>query len=219
MKNIKARTLWIIVGVLFVIAVGLIFAVQCTNDVLNKVCLVSLIVTFILITVLIQFASIKSFGKAKMIKYKEIEYKTDLSDFEEVLNKLGYKKTIRVYGYSYLLIENRHAYKISIVESSNAYFNNDNEDEKNQKPNKELDRCKTFMGIEIFNEIDEANVDKLKEFTIQTNNIYYTAFVKMENGNYKCLNYEEPKDLHTECFEKVLKDLHFSKVEDEKNNK
>ena len=37
MKNIKARTLWIIVGVLFVIAVGLIFAVQYTNDVLNKV--------------------------------------------------------------------------------------------------------------------------------------------------------------------------------------
>ena len=144
MKKIKARTVWIIVGVLFLVAIGLIFAVQYTQDILNKVCLVSLIVCFILITILIQFASFKSFGGMKNIKYAEKEYKTDLEYIEDELVKLGYKKTKRVYGNSYLLIDNKHAYKVSIINSSEAYFSNTEEDKS--KPNKELDKCETFLG-------------------------------------------------------------------------
>ena len=211
MKKIKARTVWIIVGVLFLIAIGLIFAVQYTQGVLNRVCLISLIVCFILITILIQFASFKSFGGMKNIKYIENEYKTDLEEIEDALIKLGYKKTKRVYSNSYLLIDGKHAYKVSIVNSSEAYFNNTEEDKS--KPNKELDKCETFLGLELFNEIDENNFKKLVEFTIQTNNIYYTAFVKMENGNYKCLNYEAPNDKHYECYNKLMNDLHMTEVE------
>lgn len=213
MKKIKARTLWIIVGILFLVAVGLIFAVQYTTDVLNKVCLISLIICFILITILIQFASFKSFGKIRDIKYIEKEYKTDLENIEEELIKIGYKKTKRAYGNSYLLIDGKHAYKISIVNSSQAYFSNTEEDKS--KPNKELDKCETFFGLEIFNEIDEVNFKKLVEFTIQTNNIYYTAFVKMENGNYKCLNYEAPSKIHDECFNKIMNDIHMKEYDKE----
>ena len=212
MKKIKARTLWIIVAILFLIAIGLIFAVQYTSGGLNKFLLVSLVICFILITILIQFASLKSFGKSRNIKYDEIEYKTNLDNIEDELIKLGYKKSKRNYGASYLLIKDTHAYKIAIVNNSNKYFSNTEED--TSAPNKELDKCETFMGIEIFNEIDEANFNKLKEFTIQTKNIYYTAFVKMENGNYKCLNYEAPNDIHSECYNKILEDLHFTQVEE-----
>ena len=210
MKKIKARTLWIIVGILFLIAVGLIFAVQYTNDVLNKVCLVSLIVCFILITILIQFASFKSFGGQRNIKYKTKEYETSIDNLEDKLIELGYKKTKRVYGNSYLLIDNKHAYKVSIINSSNAYFSNTEEDKS--KPNKELDKCETFLGLELFNEIDEDNFKKLVEFSIQTKNIYYTAFVKMDNGNYKCLNYEKPNEIHKNCYDKLMNDLGLKEI-------
>ena len=207
MKKIRARTVWIIVGILFLIAVGLIFAVQYTNDVLNKVCLVALIITFILITILIQLASFKSFSGMKNIKYPEKEFKTDLENLEYNLVDLGYKQTKKNFGNSYLLIDNKHAYKISFIDSSVEYFSNTKEEKS--KPNKELDKCETFMGIEIFNQIDDINYRKLTEFTIQTKNIYYTAFAKTESGNYRCLNYEEPNDTHRDCFLKILEDLHF----------
>ncbi len=215
MRNIKARTLWIIVVVLFFIAVGLIFAVQYTSDVLNKVCLVSLVVIFILITVLIQVASYKSFGRVRDIKYPTKEYECKLDDIEAKLNSLGYKKTKKNYGASYLLIKDKHAYKVSIVKFPVAYFSNTEED-KNAKPNKELDECETFLGVEIFNQIDEDNLKKLTEFTIQTKNIYYTAFIKMENGNYKCLNYEKPKGSHEDCYNNILNDIEFEETQENK---
>ncbi|MBQ9899509.1 MAG: hypothetical protein IJM36_00105 [Acholeplasmatales bacterium] len=205
MKNIKARYIWIAAGVLLLIAIGLIIAVQYTKDVLNTICLVSLIICFILITILIQFASFKSFSAKRNIKYEEKEYKLTTIDIEDDLKKKGYKMSNRSFGRSYLLIKDKKAYKVSFIDSSEAYFNNNLDDE--YEPNKELDKCKLFTGIEIFNQIDEANFNKLKEFTIQTKNVYYTAVVKMENGNYKCLNYEAPNENHKESYEKLFKDI------------
>ena len=213
MKKIKARYLWIITGILFLIAIGLIIAVQYTKDTLNKVCLVSLVVTFILITILIQVASIKSFSAKRYIKYIEKEYKKEIEDIEDNLLKLKYKLTNRSFGRTYLLIKNKIAYKVSFVDSSINYFSNSGEDDV--KPNKELDSCKAFIGIEIFNEIDEANFNKLKEFTIQTKNIYYTSVVKMDNDNYKCLNYEEPNENHKEAYDNLFNDLGFKIVDNE----
>lgn len=213
MKKIKARYIWITIGVLFLIAIGLIFAVQKTTDVLNKICLVSLIVVFILITILIQVASVKSFSGKKLIKYKEKEYKTDISNLEDNLLNLKYKRTKRSFGNTYLLIKDKIAYKVSFIESSINYFTNSGEDDV--KPNKELDSCKAFIGIEIFNEIDEENIDKLKEFTIQTKNVYYTSIVKLDNGNYKCLNYDEPNDNHKEFYNNLFNDLGLIEIEKE----
>ena len=105
MKNIKARYIWIAAGVLLLIAIGLIIAVQYTKDVLNTICLVSLIICFILITILIQFASFKSFSAKRNIKYEEKEYKLTTIDIEEDLKKKGYKMSNRSFGRSYLLIK------------------------------------------------------------------------------------------------------------------
>ena len=210
MKNIKARYLWIASGILLLIAIGLIIAVQYAKGFLNSFCLVLLIICFILITVLIQYASYKSFNTKRNINYEEKEYKTTNENIEDNLSKLGYKMSNRSFGRSYLLIDNKKAYKVSFVDSSEAYFNNNLDDE--YEPNKELDKCKTFIGIEIFNQIDEMNFNKLKEFTIQTKNVYYTAVVKMENGNYKCLNYEAPEENHKESYEKLFKDICLEQV-------
>ena len=218
MRNIKARTLWIIAAVLFVVAIGLIFATQKTSGTLNRVCLISLIATFVIITILIQFATLKSFNGKKSIKYKTEEYHTDLSDLEEKLSSIGYKKTTKSFGNCYLLIKDKKAYKVSIINNSANYFNYDEKDDKS-KPNKELDSCKIFTGIEIFMEIDDANFNKLVEFTIQTNNLYYTALVKLENGNYKCLNYEKPNDVHEESVTNIFNDLEMTKVEENKEGK
>lgn len=204
MKKIRARYIWIAAGILLLIAVGLIIAVQYADGILNTICLVSLIISFILITILIQFASIKSFSGKRIIKYVEKEYKLLTDDIENNLIKNGYKMSKRSFGKSYLLIKNKKAYKVSFIDSSESYFSNEEDD---YEPNKELDKCRSFIGIEIFNQIDEANYEKLKEFTIQTKNVYYTALIKMENNNYKCLNYDEPDENHKEAYEKLFNDI------------
>jgi hypothetical protein len=215
MKNIKARYLWIAAGVFLLIAIGLIFAVQYAKGFLNSFCLVSLIISFILVTILIQYASFKSFSAKRNIKYDEKEYKTTNDNIEDNLIEKGYKMSNRPFGRSYLLIDNKKAYKVSIIDSSEAYFNDTMDD--NYEPNKELDKCKSFVGIEIFNQIDENNYNKLKEFTIQTSNIYYTSVVKEENGNYKCLNYEAPKENHKESYEKLFNDICLEELTVESN--
>jgi ribonuclease-3 len=42
----------------------------------------------------------------------------------------------------------------------------------------------------------------------------FEAIVKMENGNYKCLNYEAPNEIHLDCYKNILEDLHFTQVEE-----
>lgn len=212
MKKISAKVLWIIVAVMFLIAIGIIIAIPNVVKPYNNILTVILIIIFLLLTLLIQFATYKSFNGRRKIKYKTIEFKTDNEDFESTLLKNEYKKEIRKYGTSFLKIKDKKAYKVTLVDDCDKYFDFD-ENDNNQKPNKELDKCKTFMGIEIFFNVTEEALKKIPDFTIQADKIYYTALVKTEDGNFRCLNYEKPSNTHNEQFDNIMHDLALERIE------
>ena len=205
MRNIKVRYFWIFAGILLALAVGLIIIITRVDASVSKGLTIALIVIFVILTFVIQYASFRSFNyrHKKKIKYPTKEFVLD-ADFEDNYFKLGYKKTKREYGNSYLKISNKVAYKILIVKDINAYYNHS---EETKEGNKQLDNCKSFIGIEIFDESTKESLEKVVDYSFQVEKVYYTALVLKEDGNYKCLNYIEPLENHKEPLNIILKDL------------
>lgn len=217
MKNIKARTLWIIVAVLFVIVIGLIFLCPNTDGALNTIIIIGIAISFLAITFLVQAASFKSFKpKQKAQNYIVKEYIYD-GNIETLLMKKGYEKRNKTYGKSYLKIDGNYAYKVVLVENIENYFKEDPNDVG--EPNPKLDSCEKLIGIEIFLEIDEASIRKIPDFSFQGKNVYYTALVKQDNDRYVCMNYLEPNDDNIKIYEELFQDLELKEIimEDNKN--
>ena len=208
MKKIKTSTLWIIVAALFLIAIGLIVGCAYTSGGLNKICIVFLAIDFILLTIVIQYASFKTFKyKAKKEHYLKMDYSSEV-DIIEILDK-NYNRRDTEYGSSYLKIAGKVAYKVNVINDAFKYFNPTEED--NSKPNKALDKCSHMVGLEIFINPSDDIIEKLPDFTMEGDKIYYTALIKKDN-DYCCLNYLEPSDNHRSNVETLYNELGLKKV-------
>lgn len=206
MRNIKARYLWISVGISFFVAVGLIIGVTYTSGVWTKVCIGLIAAVFIYMTIAIQLASVKSFRyKAKPKKYPTIKYNSSKEDFDLLLKKNGYKPRVAPYGMSYLKIDGESAYKVVLIRNYEKYFNPDPEQE-NTAPNKSLEKCKKFIGCELFYEYDEETLKKLPDFNFAGDKIYYFSLYK-ENDQYICPNYIEPTPDFESLYQQIRQDL------------
>lgn len=214
MKNIKARYLWISVAVSFLIAVGLIVGVTYTSGAWTKVVIVLIAIVFIYMTLAIQFASMKSFRyKPKPKNYPVITYKYSVDDIDDLLKKKGYKPRVTPYGMSYLKVKDTYAYKVVLVRNFEKYFNQE-EEKSSSAPNKSLEKCKKFLGIEIFYDFDEETLKKLPDFNLQGSNVYYSG-VYVENGKLICPNYIEPSEDFKELYQQIKEDLNLEEdVED-----
>lgn len=205
MKNIKARTLWIIIAVLFLAVIGLIFWCPNTDGALNTTIIVGIAIIFIAITFLVQVASFKSFKpKQKPINYVQKEYILD-EDINQLLKKKGYEQRNKTYGKSYLKITGDYAYKVVVVDNIENYFKDDPNDIG--EPNKKLEKCSKLIGLEIFLEIDEESIRKIPDFSFQGKNVYYTALVKQENNRFVCMNYVIPTEENDEIYNNLFNEL------------
>lgn len=205
MKHLKTRTIWIITGVIFLITIGLLFSIAFTSGVLNKVVLYSMIACFIILTLLIQYASFRTFQFKHKIKYPTKTYLCS-RNIEEILKELNFKKRTTNYGLSYLLIKDKVAYKVVLIDDAKKYFTPT--EEKPQPKNKALDECESFIAFELFYDIDEEVNRKIVEFSIQGDKVYYTAFSKNDVGFY-CHNYLKPEGIHVNNYNKLIEMLEF----------
>lgn len=206
MRNIKARYLWIGVGVGFLVAVGLIIGVTFTSGVWTKICIGLIAAVFIFMTITIQMASVKSFRyKAKPKKYPKMIYSASKEDFDFLLKKNGYKPRVAPYGMSYLKIDGTNAYKVVLIRNCEKYFAPEKEQDT-ASPNHALEKCKKFIGCELFLEYDEEALKKLPDFNFAGEKIYYFSLYK-ENDQYICPNYIEPSEEFQELFQKIKFDL------------
>ncbi len=216
MRNIKARTFWLIALALLLAGVGLIIGCIYTDNQTNKVMIILMTVDFVILAFVIQFASFKSFKyKPKKKEYITKKYSND-NDLLDTLKKLKFELRERSYGSSFLKIEKRHAYKVVLITDPDGYFNHEEPDD-NQEPNKELDKCLTFTAVEIFLNSNDLVREKLPDFTIQVEKVYYTALERIEDGLYLCHNYEEPNEKHKPCVDYLYEMLGFKEV-DENND-
>lgn len=214
MINIKARTLWIISLLELLVGVELILACIYTDNGINKVMIILMTIDFLLLALTIQFASYKSFKyKSKKKVYVTKEYIND-NDLSEKLDELKFELRERNYGKSYLKIEKRSAFKVVLVTDPVGYFNHD-EDDENTEPNKKLDNCLTFTAIEVFINSNDELREKLSDFTIQVEKVYYTALEKIDDNRYLCHNYEEPNEKHKDDVNHLYEMLGFKEVVDE----
>jgi hypothetical protein len=191
MKNLRARTLWILTVVVLLISVGLIFACVYTTDWLNKMMIVLMAISFLSFTFLVQLATAKSIKpKVRKKNYVSKVYNNEFS-LRNRLGENGFKKRERAYGDSYLLIKDLKAYKVVLVDDPEGYFHN-NDYSETTKENKELDKCTVFTGIEIFNKSNNELLAKIADFSLCGGKIYYTALRKIDDKKYMCHNYIEP---------------------------
>ena len=205
MRRLKTSTIWIITGIVFVITMCLLFSAAFTNGVWNKMVVVLIVIGFILLTLLVQYASFKTFQYKKKIKYPVKSYIFN-GDIEKLLIDKGFKERKTNHGLSYLLIKNKVAYKVVLVDDSEKYF--EPVEEKNVPKNKELDNCKSFIAFELFYNITSDLERKIVEFSIQGDKVYYTAFTKTDDGFY-CHNYLEPLGVHIDNYNELINILGF----------
>lgn len=206
MRKIKTRYIWISVLIAFLIAVGLIVAVTFTEGAWTQVVIVLIAATFIYMTIAIQIASTKTFRyKPKPKNYPHKTYLMDTLNLDEPLKKLGYKPRVAPYGISYLKIQGTDAFKVVLIRNCEKYFNPEKE-ETPSNGNKSLEKCKRFIGIEVFYQYDEDTLRKLPDFSLQGNNIYYSGLYVEEN-KLICPNYIEPNDTFSELYQNIKLDL------------
>lgn len=215
MRKLSKKTIWILVGVLFLLAILLIILCTFAEGNWPKVLMVLLAIDFIALTILVQWASFQTFRfKAKPINYPTKDYIGSFEALEGNLKNTGFKERKEAYGKSYLKIEGAIAYKCSLILDVEKYFNP--EEQPASQPNKDLEKCSKFIGLEIFHHIDEANLAKLPDFSIQGNNLFYTALLYQENDLFKCLNYVEPNGGFKEGFNKLIEGLALKEYIEEK---
>lgn len=210
MRKIKVRYLWISVAISFLIAVGLILGVTQTKGAWTQVFIVLIAIVFIYMTIAIQIASTKSFRyKPKPMHYSTKTYQYTTKDMDENLKKKGYKPRVTPYGMSYLKIDGTNAYKIVLVRNSEKYFNPEEESKDASSPNKSLEKCKKFIGFEIFYDYDEDALKKLPDFNLQGDKVYYSGLY-VEEDKFICPNYLEPTEEFKELYDQMVKDLEIS---------
>ena len=205
LKNVKAKYLWIACGIIFLITVSMIVLLITVKDINTTVITVIMVIGFVLMTFLIQAASYKTFKYNPKKEPANPKCYTTEYDLLEVLRKNKYKERKRSYGLSFLKIQKPNAFKVTLVTDSEAYFNPEEQD--NSEGDKELDKCDRMIGFEIFLNYKEEDIIKFRDYSIQGQNIYYTAFYQIDNFKYVCANYLEPEENHKRNFEALLEEL------------
>lgn len=207
MGKIKVKYLWIGIAICFIIGCLLVFGVTQTDGFWTDVFIVLIATDFIIMTIGIQIASSRTFKyKLKPVNYEVKEYNFS-KGIEVTLKKNGYKLRDASYGHNYLKVSGEVAYKIVFVKDYEKYFNQ-NEEEPKKSSNKDLEKCKKFIGVEVFLSYDEETLSKLPDFCLQGENVYYAGFYfDKENNVLICPNYIEPSDNFKAPLSVIHKDL------------
>ena len=209
MKKLSAKVLWLIALALIAVGAILIFVCSKVPNEWTKTIIVVIAIDFILATFVIQAASFKSFKYKAKNNYPTLEYNGNYDEFKKLLLDNKFNEDKHSYGSSFLKIEGDDALKVTLIDDINSYYNHEEEGEK-RKPNKDLDKCKRFIDLEIFREIGEYE-DRLPDFTIQGKNVYFTALLNMGNNELKCFNYLEPEQEFLDGYNKIFEYLNIRK--------
>ena len=210
LNNIKLRYIWLSIFLAFVIATLLVWACANADGALRIVIIVALVITFLYMTIAVQYAGARSFKiKPKLINYPTKTYNVANQNFEEKLTKQGYKVRRVDYGSIWTKVKNKVAYKVVLVDDDIKYFNHEDTEVEKGEPNKDLESCTKFICYEVFNKVCEDYAHRLVDFSIQGNKFYITAVCQNDNGKYVCPNYIVPNETFSVEQKNILKDLGF----------
>ena len=214
--NLKTRTYWLISLVLFLLAIGFVLLCIYAPTGSNTVFIVLMTIDLILMTFAIQIAIQKSIKyKPKPIQFDEMKYKKT-KDFDDELKSNGFTLRNRHIGRSYIKIDGNNAFKVVLITDSNKYFDNV-EEPKDEELAEKLDKCNSFIGIEIFMNPNDVIREKIIDFSIETDKVYYTAIMKSNKDEYTCMNYINPNKNHKDNVFKLFELLGLEEIAKEEN--
>ena len=209
LNKVKSRYIWISIAVCFLAAFGLIIGVTQLEAPWTTVVIVLLAIIFIYMTIAIQIVSTRTFKyKPKKVNYEIKEFVLTNDNIEAAIKGKGYKKRTVPYGLSFIKVVGVNAYKIVLISDKVKYF--EPNDESNLPAEKGLDKCKKFIGFEIFLDYDEGVLSKLVDFNIQGDNLYYGGFY-LEDNKLICPNYVEPNEYFNDLYNTIITDLGITK--------
>ena len=214
LNNIKLKYVWLSIFLAFIIALLLVWACAYADGALRIFVIVMLALTFLYMTVAIQYAGARSFKfKPKEINYPTKTYSAAALDFEPNLKRLGYKSRQADYGSIWTKVRGKTAYKVVLVYDDIKYFNHDDTEAEKGEPNKELANCNKFICYEVFNKVCEDYAHRLVDFSVQGKQFFITAICQNNDGNYVCPNYIEAQEQFKSANESILNDLGLKETE------
>lgn len=189
MKIFKKWQLWAIFSVTLVIAVLLVWwNLYATN---RTIVTILLVIDFLIMTFALQMAISSTFKyKPKPKHYKKLTHPFDINNFADELIKKGYTQKAARFGYGFMKIIGKTAYKIVCVTDAEEYLKpveelteEENKKQKDQTPG--LSKCTRFVGFEVFLEHNAKIIERLPDFSFQGKNIFYEGFYY--DSENKCL--------------------------------
>lgn len=178
--------------------------------------IVLMIVSFIMMSIFLQLATVLSLRKKRKIlplnPLSMNNYKW--SSLRKSLLNSDLKEFKSVFGFIYVLVDGETAYRVSLVENTNLYFNKDID----EKIDTDFSGCKNFIGFEIFKNPTSEQKAKILNVNMSIDNIYYRGLY-FENNTLTCPNHIFPEDVIKANVARLedLMQFSFSKKEEEDN--
>ncbi len=180
-KMSKAKS-WLLFGVSIVVACLSVFLAYAVSS--QTVGTIIMVIAFLFSSFMLQVALSKTIRvKEKKVNYISNEYEVeDFNRLEESLRKEKFNSHKTSFGTAFIKIENKVAYKVILITNVENYLNQTEQD-KSGKTTKGIDDCTSFVGFEIFREIDDTISSKIKDFSFQGDKVFYEGFYYIEEEN------------------------------------
>lgn len=209
-KPIKPWVLWLIAGITFLAGIGIIvWNIYAQN---RTAATVVLMIDLIIMTFSLQAAIARSVKfKPKKRKYKTNVYKKDINEIENSLIENNYSKRDTNFGYVYMKVVGKTAYKVTFINQLDVYLKpveEDKKDDKKQESFPGLNKCSKFVGFEIFLEVNDVVLERLPDYSFQGKNIFYEGFYFDKEANeLKEVNVLDPTEEFVSPVCNLKKDL------------
>ncbi len=212
MKMLKKWQLWTIFLVTIIVAVLLIWwNLYATN---RTIVTILLVIDFLIMTFALQMAIASTFKyKPKPKHYKKANHPFDVDNFADKLIKNGYTQKSTRFGFGFMKIIGKTAYKIVCITDANEYLKPAEEltEEENKKQKAEtpgLSKCTRFVGFEVFLDHNQKVLERLPDFSFQGKNIFYEGFYyDGDTKNLVEVNVIKPDEEFRAAVETLRKDL------------
>jgi len=167
-KNLKF--LWSVVVFFFLL--GVLSIVLLTKIQSGATPLIMLmIVSFIMMSVFLQVATVYTLRKKRKIAKKNLMtcQSYDWTTFRKNLLNSDFKEYKTAFGFIYIKIIKKVAYRISAVNATAIYFDSSTD----EKIDVDFSKCKKLIGFEVFKNPNEEQKEVITRINIGTDSLYY----------------------------------------------
>ncbi len=210
-RDLKAKTLFILFGVMVLVDVLLIILLMKINN--KNLSTILLVISFLLTTMFLNGAIFKVFER-KHRKYNVVRHKfKGLEYMHESLNDFTVNRL--KFGTVYSKVIDKCAYKIVYVSDYEEYKAQSENENYVKTPG--IDKAKWMIGFEIFSGMNEELETKLPLYSLSGEKLYYEGLY-IDSDEIVEANHVEPYTYLTDKVKMILERIGVYDEEKDNNN-